>query len=92
MLLHGVSAVRYEDVELLPQLLNSGLTPVVAQYGGLGASGDLSHSARVFSCLRRLPGVKVATPDGMRRRITRTRRRTKGQVTPKGGRFCANQR
>lgn len=64
MLLHGVSAVRYEDVELLTRLLNSGLTPVVAQYGGLGASGDLSHNARVFSCLRRLPGAKVTTPDG----------------------------
>ena len=65
MLLHGVSAVRYEDVELLTRLLNRGLTPVVAQYGGLGASGDLSHNARVLSCLRRLPGARVTTPDGI---------------------------
>jgi histidine ammonia-lyase len=59
MLLKGFSAVKLADLECYRRLLNGGITPLVAQYGGLGASGDLAHNGRVVSALRRLPGTKV---------------------------------
>jgi histidine ammonia-lyase len=59
MLLKGFSAVKLADLECYRVLLNGGITPLVAQYGGLGASGDLAHNCRVVSALRRLPGTKV---------------------------------
>jgi histidine ammonia-lyase len=59
MLLQGVSAVKCTDLDSYRLLLNHGITPIVAQYGGLGASGDLAHNCRVLSALRRLPGTKV---------------------------------
>jgi histidine ammonia-lyase len=59
MLLQGVSAIHLDTLNPYCRLLNSRVTPVVAQYGGLGASGDLAHNSRVLSTLRRLPGTKV---------------------------------
>ena len=59
MLLKGFSAMKLADLECYRVLLNGGITPLVAQYGGLGASGDLAHNCRVVSALRRLPGTKV---------------------------------
>jgi histidine ammonia-lyase len=59
MLLRGVSAVKLADLELYRQLLNRQVTPLVNQYGGLGASGDLAHNCRIVSALRQLPGVQV---------------------------------
>ena len=59
MLLKGFSAVKLADLECYRVLLNGGITPLVAQYGGLGASGELAHCCRVVSALRRLPGTKV---------------------------------
>jgi histidine ammonia-lyase len=59
MLLGGVSAVKIADLELYGHLLNCQITPLVNQYGGLGASGDLAHNGRIVSALRQLPGVKV---------------------------------
>jgi histidine ammonia-lyase len=40
MLLQGVSAIHIDALDPFCRLLNSRITPVVAQYGGLGASGD----------------------------------------------------
>ncbi|OGK35944.1 hypothetical protein A3A93_05850 [Candidatus Roizmanbacteria bacterium RIFCSPLOWO2_01_FULL_38_12] len=59
MLMQGVSAVKLEDLEKYRQLLNNFITPVVNQYGGIGASGDLAHNGRVLSALRQIPGTKV---------------------------------
>ncbi len=64
MLLGGVSGIKVGDLDLLCRLLNLGLTPYVQQYGGLGASGDLAHNARVVSALRQLAGTRVWTRDG----------------------------
>ncbi|MCU1367963.1 MAG: histidine ammonia-lyase, partial [Ilumatobacteraceae bacterium] len=47
----GYSGVRPEVAEALVGLLNAGITPVVHEYGSLGASGDLaplSHVAMVL--------------------------------------------
>lgn len=59
MLMQGVSAVRVEDLETYRQMLNNQITPIVNQYGGVGASGDLAHNCRVLSAARHLPGTKV---------------------------------
>jgi histidine ammonia-lyase/phenylalanine ammonia-lyase len=67
MLLGGVSAVKFADLELYRLLLERRITPIVARYGGLGASGDLAHNSRVLSVLRRLPGARVWGPDGRTR-------------------------
>jgi len=50
-LVRGHSGVRPELVELLAEMLNRGVHPVVPEYGSLGASGDLAplcHMAAVM--------------------------------------------
>jgi phenylalanine ammonia-lyase len=64
MLMGGVSAVKLDDLDLLRRLLNLQITPYVQQFGGLGASGDLSHNARVVSVLRQLEGSRVWDREG----------------------------
>jgi histidine ammonia-lyase len=39
----GYSGVRLEVVDILLQMLNSGVTPIVPSQGSLGSSGDLCH-------------------------------------------------
>ena len=46
-LLNGNSAVRTEIAELLVKMLNKGVTPMVPEFGSLGASGDLVPSAHM---------------------------------------------
>jgi len=58
-LMQGVSAVKLEDLDKYRQLLNKNITPIVGQYGGIGASGDLAHNCRVMNVLRGYPGTKV---------------------------------
>jgi phenylalanine ammonia-lyase len=67
MLLGGFSGVKLADLELFGQLLNSSWTPLVNQYGGVGASGDLAHNARVLSVMRNLPGAMVIDGSGSQR-------------------------
>jgi histidine ammonia-lyase len=58
----GYSGVRPEVVESMVALLNAGVTPVVREYGSLGASGDLAPLA---TCALVLLGEgEAATPDG----------------------------
>jgi len=59
MLMQGVSAVKLNDLETYCKMLNAGITPIVGQYGGIGASGDLAHNGRILSAARGLPGIKV---------------------------------
>ena len=46
-LLNGNSAARREVAELMAGLLNKGITPLVPEFGSLGASGDLVPSAHM---------------------------------------------
>ncbi len=64
MLMRGVSAVKIDDLDIYRKMLNKNIIPVVNQYGGIGASGDLAHNSRVLSAARHLPGVKVIDPTG----------------------------
>jgi histidine ammonia-lyase len=61
----GCSGARPEVAEAIVALLNAGLTPVVPEYGSLGASGDLAPLAH---CALALIGEgEVQVPDGARR-------------------------
>lgn len=64
MLMQGVSGVRATALRRFLLLLNRNITPVVNSYGGIGASGDLTHNQRVVSVLRGLPGAKVINEKG----------------------------
>jgi histidine ammonia-lyase len=50
-LLKGFSGIRREAVELLIDLLNHKIHPVVPQQGSLGASGDLAPLSHIALCL-----------------------------------------
>src|SRR6202050_5442847 len=45
----GTSAVRWELVAALQELLNRGIVPVVPRYGSVGASGDLMPSQEALA-------------------------------------------
>jgi len=47
----GYSGVRLDVITQLTALLNHGITPVVPQYGSVGASGDLVPSAHIANTL-----------------------------------------
>ncbi len=49
--LHGASGVRWELVERLQAFLNGHVTPVVREYGSIGASGDLVPLASIAGAL-----------------------------------------
>ena len=59
----GTSAVRWELVSALGELLNHGIVPVVPRYGSVGASGDLMPSAYIA---RALLGMGQADYQGRR--------------------------
>ena len=64
MLMNGVSAVKLDDLEIYLQMLNKEITPIVNMYGGIWASGDLAHNARVLNAARRTPGTLVSDAKG----------------------------
>lgn len=64
MLLQGVSAVKLSDLDIYRQMLNAHITPIVNQYGGIGASGDLAHNCRVLNAARGMKGVAVWNKNG----------------------------
>jgi histidine ammonia-lyase len=59
MLMQGVSAIKLEDLDIYRKMLNNQITPIVNQYGGIGASGDLAHNCRVLNAARQMKGTKV---------------------------------
>ncbi|MDD4081233.1 MAG: histidine ammonia-lyase [Eubacteriales bacterium] len=75
-LCQGHSGIRSEVVELLADMLNAGVHPVIPEQGSLGASGDLAplaHMALVlmgkgeaFYLGKRLPGDKALTVAGLK--------------------------
>lgn len=64
----GISGVRPVLVEMLIEMLNKGVTPVIPQKGSLGASGDLAPSPCGAGAARQgrggLPGQKTARRGG----------------------------
>ena len=70
----GTSAVRWELVSALEDLLNHGIVPVVPRYGSVGASGDLmpSYIARALMGMgqvdyqgRRIPAEEALRAAGL---------------------------
>ncbi|HLJ66592.1 MAG TPA: histidine ammonia-lyase [Chloroflexota bacterium] len=71
----GYSGIRPETVELLVQMLNRGITPVVPSRGSVGASGDLAPLAHLALVLigagqaeiggRRVPGGAALAEAGL---------------------------
>lgn len=59
MLMRGISAVKLIDLEIYRDMLNRKVTPLVNQYGGIGASGDLAHNCRVLNAARQMKDIKV---------------------------------
>jgi histidine ammonia-lyase len=67
-LVSGRTGVRPELATTYAQLLNSGITPIVHEYGSLGCSGDLAPLAH---CAMVLMGEGRATgPDGIEKPVT----------------------
>ncbi len=72
---HGHSGVRPETLQLLLDLLNAGVTPVVPRRGSVGASGDLAPLAHLNLVLigegeayyhdERLPGAEALARAGL---------------------------
>ncbi|MBI2940456.1 MAG: histidine ammonia-lyase [Chloroflexi bacterium] len=71
-LARGVSGIRPRVVELLAEMVNRGLSPVVPAQGSLGASGDLAQLAHVALSLigegtARVHGAAYPAPEAFRR-------------------------
>ncbi|MDA1053820.1 MAG: aromatic amino acid ammonia-lyase [Planctomycetota bacterium] len=49
--LWGASGVRWEIIERIEEFLNRGLTPLVREFGSIGASGDLIPMASIAGAL-----------------------------------------
>ncbi len=74
-LAHGHSGVRLETLQLLHDMLNAGVTPVVPKRGSVGASGDLAPLAHLSLVLigegeayhggERLPGAEALARAGL---------------------------
>src|SRR5438105_14546438 len=72
----GLSGIRFEVIELLCELLNRGLCPIIPEKGSVGASGDLAPLAHlaltligegeVFYGGTRLPGAEALSRTGLR--------------------------
>lgn len=63
-LIQGFSGVRPELPQLIVQMLRRGLTPVIPEYGSLGASGDLIQLAHLTLTLSRPRGEDVEHDSG----------------------------
>ncbi len=72
---HGNSGCRPEITQTLVEMLNRGVTPVVAEKGSVGASGDLAPMAQIAELLlgegeafvdgERLPGAEAMAKAGI---------------------------
>ena len=73
---HGFSGIRLETVQLLIDLLNKDVVPVVPQKGSVGASGDLAPLAHMALLLlgegeaffegQRIPGAEALEKAGLK--------------------------
>lgn len=55
----GNSAMTVEMCDLLLEMLNRDITPVVPEFGSVGASGDLIPLAHIGTVMAGIPGAKV---------------------------------
>ena len=62
VLLHGVSGVRPQAVEVLLAMLNAGVHPVVPSQGSVGAAGDLAPMAHIARVAAGLDGQVAGLP------------------------------
>jgi histidine ammonia-lyase len=72
----GLSGIRLEVIELLCELLNRGVHPVIPEKGSVGASGDLAPLAHLslvligegeaFHRSERMPGLEALNKVGLR--------------------------
>jgi histidine ammonia-lyase len=76
----GFSGVRYEVIELLVDMINNGVIPVVPEKGSVGASGDLAPLAHMTAVMigegealvidgdkqERMPGQKALKKAGLK--------------------------
>ncbi len=72
----GFSGIRLEVIELLVEMLNRGITPVIPEKGSVGASGDLAPLAHLALVLlgegeaffegERMPGSQALQKAGLR--------------------------
>ena len=60
----GHTGVRVETAQTYAALLNTGITPVVYEYGSLGCSGDLAPLAHCALAVMGEGDVSVRTPEG----------------------------
>lgn len=93
--LHGASAIRWEFVERMLEFLNRSVTPVVREFGSIGASGDLVPSASVAAALIGLNerGCPVRLADGMEEeacRVLETLGLDRLRLAPKEGLALVN--
>jgi histidine ammonia-lyase len=73
--LQGKSGIHPEVVELIKDMINKGITPVVPEHGGVGASGDLVQLAHIALSLigegevvvngKRMPSGKALSASGL---------------------------
>lgn len=71
-LIKGYSGIRYAVLEVLLEMLNKGVTPVVFSQGSLGASGDLAPLAHMSLPLLGLgevfyKGIRMDAASGLRK-------------------------
>lgn len=65
-LMRGVSGVRLELIQRLVRFLNAGVTPVVPEFGSIGASGDLVPLAYIAGAITGLDDAFVVDMRGER--------------------------
>ena len=65
VLAKGCSGIREETLDLLVEMLNQGVTPVVPERGSVGASGDLAPLAHLALVVMGEGEAWVKGPDGM---------------------------
>ncbi len=80
MLASGYSGIRSEILQSVINLLNKSLTPIVGEYGSVGASGDLAQNGRIISTLLQHPTAKLTNNRG--RVITSTELQDKYGISP----------
>ncbi len=88
MLLQGVSAVRVSTLELLSKMIEKNLIPVVNEYGGISASGDLIHNQRIVSAARGIANTYLVNEKGEKELASEALKRHKLQplkLDPKEG-------
>ena len=68
--LRGASGLRFELIRRLTVFLNEGVTPLVREFGSIGASGDLAPLAQIMGALSGWRPPSWSTTAARCRRLT----------------------